>query len=212
MHCFFIQESRFFEMRFLSQSLPLLDRIFVFTAAIGTIAVLLRAVMLFAGGDLDGEDAGHLEDHGDDAGGDGFRFLSVLGLASFFMMFGLVGIALSRQTRAGMGPSILGGLLAGLAALWIIARLFRLARGLQSSGTIPPQAAAGCVGIVYLTIPAGGIGRVTVRIGQRTREMDAIHAAGTTLPTGTPVRVVRVERSLAVVQTLPESELSCLNS
>lgn len=104
--------------------------------------------------------------------------LSVHGLTSFATMFGLVGLALSRQSRAGMGWSILGATLAGLASIWVITRLFRFARGLQSSGNIPPQAAVGCLGTVYLTIPAGGTGRVNVRIGQRLREMDAIHTGG----------------------------------
>jgi len=68
-------------------------------------------------------------------------------------------------------------------------------------------AAAGCSGTVYLTIPAGGTGRVNVRIGQRLREMDAVHATGGELPTGTPIRVLRVDRSLAIVQSLSSKEL-----
>ena len=59
-----------------------------------------------------------------------------------------------------------------------------------------------------MRIPAGGTGRVTVKIGQRLREMDAVNAAGTELPTGTPVRVLRVERAIAIVQALSPMELS----
>ena len=58
-----------------------------------------------------------------------------------------------------------------------------------------------------MTIPAGGTGRVTVRVSQRVREMDAIHIAGTELPTGTPVRVVRVDDALAVVEPVSLEEL-----
>jgi len=139
-------------------SFTILDRIFLLAGVVGTIGVLFRLVLLFAGGDLDGDDAGPPD-------GDGFRALSVHGLSSFFMMFGLVGLALGRQSRAGAGWSLLGGLLAGLAAVWIIARLCRFALRLQSSGTLPMEAATGCSGTVYLTIPAGGTGRVNVRIG-----------------------------------------------
>ena len=193
-------------MNILLTVVPTLDRIFLVAAVVGAAMVALRAITLFAGGDLDGHD---WEDGGGDdpgEGSDGFRFLSVFGLAAFFMMFGLVGIALRHPGNRGMGWPIAGGLLAGLGSLWIIGRLFRLGRHLQSSGTLQPQAAVGCQGTVYLTIPAGGIGRVNVRIGQRVREMDAIHPAGLALPTGTQVRVVRVDQSLAVVEPLSPEE------
>jgi membrane protein implicated in regulation of membrane protease activity len=187
-----------------------LDRIFLLAGIVGTIVVLYRMVALFFGGDLEGEAFEDAQSDGHGGTGEGLHFLSVHGLSSFLMMFGLVGLALSRQSQAGMGLSILGGILAGLASVWVIARLFHLTHGLQSSGTLQPQAAAGCVGTVYLTIPAGGTGRVNVRIGQRTREMDAIHPDGAELPTGTPVWVVRVERSLAIVQPLSATEPPCL--
>lgn len=165
-----------------------LDRIFLGAAALGAVAVLARLAGLFAG--LDGDD------------GDDFQILSLHGLSSFFLMFGLVGIALNRQSGAGAGLSLLGGILAGAAAVWALARVFRLALRLQSNGTLQPQAAAGCLGTVCAKIPAGGTGRVNVLIGQRLREMDAVEEYGGELPTGTPVRVVRVQRSLAIVQTL----------
>jgi len=60
----------------------------------------------------------------------------------------------------------------------------------------------GCLGTVYSRIPAGGTGRVNVLVGHRLREMDARGEAGGDLPTGTPIRVVRVEQSLAIVQPL----------
>jgi hypothetical protein len=179
-----------------------LDRVFLITGGIGAMVVVFRVILLFLGGDH----LGALED-GDPGGeGNGFQFLSIHGLASFCLMFGLVGLALSLQTHAGAGLSILGGMAAGLAAIWVMARIFRLALRLQSSGTIQPQAAAGCSGTVYLTIPAGGVGRVTVRIGHRTREMDATTDTGAPLATGEPIRVVRVERSLAIVQPLSSME------
>ena len=193
-------------MNYYSTPLPILDHVFLIAATAGAITLLFRAITLFAGGDLDGHDWEDTDGHDPGEAGDGFRFLSVFGLAAFFMMFGLVGMALRRSGEAGMGWSILGAVLAGLAALWVIARIFQLARHLQSSGTLQPQAAVGCRGTVYLTIPAGGTGRVNVRIGHRVREMDAMHSAGMALPTGTAVRVVRVDQALAVVEPLSDQE------
>jgi membrane protein implicated in regulation of membrane protease activity len=196
-------------MNILFDSSSMLDQIFIITGLIGTFALVLRAVLLVVGWDLDGDPGEDLEDAGDGDPGESFRFLSVLGLASFFMMFGLVGLALNRQSLVGAGWSILGGLAAGLLAIGLMARLFRFASRLQSSGNLDPQAAVQCLGTVCLTIPAGGTGRVNVRIGKRLREMDAMHVSGQELPTGTSVRVLRVERSLAVVQPLTP-EASCL--
>jgi hypothetical protein len=44
---------------------------------------------------------------------------------------------------------------------------------------------------------------VNVRIDQRLREMDAIHAGRGDLTTGTTVRVLRVERAVAVADAGP---------
>jgi membrane protein implicated in regulation of membrane protease activity len=172
---------------------------FILAAATGGLVVLLRLALQLLGWGLDVD--GDFDDAAGDSG-NGFQVLTVRGLSSFFLMFGLTGLALARS-GASAGGSILGGCAAGLVALWVIARLLKAARQLQSGGTLPSRAAEGCLGTVYTTIPAGGTGRITVRIGQRLRELDAVHADATALPTGTAVRVVRVERSVAVVEPFP---------
>ena len=55
----------------------------------------------------------------------GFHLLSMLGLASFFMMFGLVALALYRQNQAGLALSTAGGILGGMISVWIISRIFK---------------------------------------------------------------------------------------
>jgi hypothetical protein len=193
-------------MPFEYSPMTLLDELFSLAAVMGGLAGLVQGGLLLLGGGLEGDglEAGDSDLTGDPA--HGFRFLSLLGMASFLAMFGLVGLALSRQSRVGAGWSILGALLAGQGSFWIIGLLFRLAGRLQSNGALQPQAAVGCTGTVCLGIPTGGTGRVNIQIGQRLREMDAIHAGGAELATGTRVQVLRVERSLAVVQILPPPE------
>jgi membrane protein implicated in regulation of membrane protease activity len=165
-----------------------LDWIFIISGTIGGMLVLGRMAVLFFGVDLDGDDPSD------------FQILSLHGLSSFLLMFGLVGLALQMQSGAGPALSLLGGLVAGLLAVAVLARIIRLAGRLQSNGTLHSGGAEGCLGRVCLTIPTGGTGRVNVRIGQRLREMDAVHDGLASLPTGTPVRVVRVENNLAVVR------------
>lgn len=177
--------------------------IFILAAAAGALSLGVRMLFLLAG---IGEGGDGLDSD------DGFNALSLQGLSSFLLLFGLTGLALFRQGMAGSGLSVAGGLAAGAAALWMVGRLFRAALRLQSSGTVSNQEAAGCQGTIYQNIPAGGIGRVTVRMGRRLREMDAAHEDGSPLPTGTPVRVVRVDGSLAVVRPHSPLETPCLKT
>jgi membrane protein implicated in regulation of membrane protease activity len=121
-------------------------------------------------------------------------------MAAFLLMFGLVGLALYQQSRAGMAISTIGGVGAGLAAVWVVGKLFALAGRLQASGNLAADAVVGCEGTVYLAIPANGGGRVTVIVQGRQRECDAVSADGVALPTGTPVRVVRINAGVATVE------------
>lgn len=62
-----------------------------------------------------------------DAADAGFRIVSLQGLTSFFMMFGLVGLALSKQSQVAPSIAVAGGIGAGLLSMVIISR--RLVRG-----------------------------------------------------------------------------------
>ncbi len=182
-----------------------LEICFLVCAILGGFFVIVKLILQFAGGDVDTD--GHL---GGDIGGDGdhadsdvgFRLLSLQGLSSFFMMFGLVGLALYRQSQVGVILSIGGAVVAGLLAVWIIGKLFQWAVALQSSGTQQTADAVGCTGTVYLTIPKGGTGRISLNFHNRLREFDATEKHGTSVPTGTPIRVVEVRANVLVVETI----------
>jgi membrane protein implicated in regulation of membrane protease activity len=184
------------------------DRFFLTCAAAGAAGVLLRLktqVLGFAGGDMAAGDHG---DMGSDPGGadshhfDGFKIISVHGLAAFFLMFGLVGLAMNRESRAPMIASILAGVIAGAVSVWIITKLFQMANKLQSVGNLDLGKAAGSRGTVYMQIPKGASGRVMLSVDGRQREMDAVSVSGEAMPTGAPVVVVRLEENMAVVDFL----------
>jgi membrane protein implicated in regulation of membrane protease activity len=122
-----------------------------------------------------------------------FRLLTFQGLTGFFMMFGLVGLALTRQTKVSEPWAIVGAFIWGLLTLWVIAKMFQFMKSLQSSGTIDMRNAVGQEGTVYLTIPAGGTGKAQVAIQDRLRVLDAVTQDGEKLKTGEPIRVVRVK-------------------
>ncbi len=182
-----------------------LEVFFLACAVIGGFFVLMKLIMQFVGGDTDstvdvhgdiGVDAHHVDSDV------GFRLLSMHGISAFFMMFGLVGLALYRQSQVGVFISMIGAVAAGLAAVWVIGKLFQGASRLQSSGTLKTSDAVGSTGTVYLTIPKGGTGRVSINFRNHLREFDASEKDGAELPTGTPIRVVRVNANILVVESI----------
>jgi len=180
-----------------------IELFFLICAGVGSFFVLAKLVLQFLGGDVDSDIDADIDIDGAHSDSDvGFKILSLHSLSAFLMMFGLVGLALYRQSHLGFVVALLGGTLAGVASVWIIGKLFFWAGRLQSSGTLSTSAALGSSGTVYLTIPANGTGRVNVSIRGRLREFDAVSRDGLSLATGTAVKVVQVNANVLVVEAL----------
>ncbi|HWR72270.1 MAG TPA: hypothetical protein VN604_03790 [Nitrospirota bacterium] len=180
-----------------------LEMFFLFCAAVGGFFVLIRLIMQFMGANTDTDptvDAPVDTDVHHTDSDVGFKFLSLQGLTAFFMMFGLTGFALFRQSNMGHLISILGAMAAGFASVWVIGKLFAMVGKLQSSGTIPLKSAIGCEGTVYLNIPANGAGKVLITVSNRLREFDAMGKDGAELKTGTAVRIVSVSGDRLVAE------------
>jgi len=176
---------------------------FLICGGIGSVFVLVKLILQFIGGDVDADFDADIEVDAAHPDSDvGFKILSLHSLSAFLMMFGLVGLALYRQSHLGFAVSLLGGTLSGVASVWIIGKLFLWAARLQSSGTLSTSAALGSSGTVYLTIPANGTGRVNVSIQGRLREFDAVSRDGLSLATGTAIKVVQVNANVLVVEAL----------
>jgi membrane protein implicated in regulation of membrane protease activity len=169
------------------------EQMFVLAGVVGGIILVFRLILTIAGLDHHGGmDAAH-------ADGDGaFQALTIQGISSFFTMFGVVGFTLYSNASVGLLLALVGALAAGSFSLWIMHRLFRAMLRLQSSGTVSLFAAVGSVGSVYLTVGKDG-GRVQINFANRLREFEAVSADGSTLPTGTAIRVQSVEANTLVV-------------
>ncbi len=190
--------------------------IFLTCAAVGGVMLLCRLVLLVLGiGGHDGADTGPdlAADHGGDAHADGhhhdsadagFKLFTIHGLTAFLLMFGLVGLALSRQTSWGLLVALAGASVAGMITMWLIARVFGALGRLQSSGTLRMDNAVGCEGTVYLTIPAGGTGQVQVKVQDHLREFDATAQDGREIRTGERVRVVWTQGDSLVVERVQD--------
>jgi len=171
---------------------PSLEMFFLASAIIGGILFFVRLIMFFLGAG-DGADLADELDTSFDAGDSegGFKFISFQGVAGFFLMFGLVGLAILSGGASSLAA--LGGAAgSGLVTLFIVALLFNSIRKLQSDGTLRLENAIGKEGTVYLTIPAEGSGQVRVAVQGGLKIFDAISTNQERIPTGENVRVVKV--------------------
>jgi len=174
---------------------------------IGGTLFLLRVIMMLIGGGFGDGDVDIPHDveipHDMDIGGDtdlagdhaaadtSFKLLSVQGLTSFFMMFGLVGLALLKGNLPIL-VTVVGGTLAGLATVAVTGLIFTQMKRLQTEGTINIQNTVGAEGTVYLTIPKDGTGQVQVIVQGSLKIFDAMSKDKKMIATGEKVQVVGV--------------------
>jgi len=175
-----------------------LEFFFLVCALIGGSILLLRLLLLVIGfgGDGDGLDVHHADSDV------GFKLLSIQGITAFLTMFGLVGFSVLRGTALGSTFAVIAAIVAGIGSALIIGRVFVSMLRLQSSGSVALDQTVGCTGTVYAKVGKDG-GSVQITVAQRLREFEAVSADGTDLPTGTPIRVVRVMGHGVVVERQP---------
>ena len=175
-----------------------IETIYWASTIIGGTLFILRLIMMFIGGDISDDgmdaalDAGGFEGSGDHADANmSFQLLSVQGLTSFFMMFGLVGLALLKANQPVL-LTVIGGMLAGFATVAISGVIFTQMKRLQTEGTINIQNTIGSEGSVYLTIPKNGTGQVQVIAQGSLKIFDAVSNQKTSIATGEKIRVTGV--------------------
>ncbi|NLN61814.1 MAG: hypothetical protein GX146_02935 [Myxococcales bacterium] len=182
-----------------------LGKAFAVLGGLGGAVFVTQFVLMLIGGDgaesVEGESASGALLSGHASSDVDFQFLSVQGISVFFMIFGIVGLLLLQEDFAAYW-ALLGGIVAGGGAMYLVARLFAFFRSLQSSGTLNLNNAVGQEGRVYLTIPQGGVGQVEIAIQGQQRICDAITEGGASIPTDSRVRVVSVVNSRFIVEAI----------
>jgi len=176
-----------------------MEKFFLIVAAVGGVLFLIKLVLMFMGTDHGGDDVGavHSVDTGDSDVS--FKLLSLQAITAFLLMFGLIGYAMMHQSKLSAAWATAGGTGAGVAAMVLVAWIFRFATKLQSSGTLNLDNAAGQEGTVYLRIPPGGTGKVQCLCQGRLVTLDATSEASEELKSGQRVKVLRVVNSTTVV-------------
>lgn len=175
------------------ENTPSLAMFFGTTAVIGGVLFLVRLILfLFGAGDQELPDVNIGADSVEPGFHDsGFQFISLQGVAGFFMMFGLVGLAmLSSNVSAWI--SLAGAIVAGMVTLLLVGLIFQTMRRMQSDGTLRIANAIGEEGTVYLTIPEQGTGQVQVTVQGGLKIFNAVSTNHQRLPTGTSIRVVAI--------------------
>ena len=175
-----------------------LEKVYLLCALFGGVVFILRLILQFIGGDagdtdldIDGVD-GDMDFDGGDTDYS-FKVLSLQAITAFFMMFGLVGLAILKQGTLGAGFSLFGGLAAGSGTVWVLKKIFEAALNLQSSGTMNlKKNAIGVEGSVYLTIAEGEIGKVRVAVQNHLKVFNARAEDGNEIKTGEEIKVVNV--------------------
>tara|TARA_B100000700_G_C14988664_1_gene830156 strand:- start:792 stop:1397 length:606 start_codon:yes stop_codon:yes gene_type:complete len=182
-----------------------LDLIFGITALVGTVLFLIWFVLMMLGGVMG--DVGEAI-FGADIGMDAdlsFKALTFQGIAAFMMMFGLVGLWVSRGTDSqAMGIIVGGG--AGGASMFAVSKIMTLFKEMETSGTADINNAIGETGEVYMRIPANGKGQVQVPLQGTLRTLDAMSATNEKIDTGTLIVVTKVLAGVLVVKPLSASD------
>lgn len=189
------------------ESLQTIQQVFYILAIPATVILVIQTVLLFFGlghdsetdidHDVDG-DTGDID--GDTDGAEhlvGLRLLSVRSIVAFFSICGWTGVAMLDM---GVSPLIttLVAIIAGFAAMVLVAFLLKASLKLQQSGNLDMQNAVGLTGEVYVPIAENGKGKVTLVVQERFMEMDAI-CPTQALKTGTRVKIIGVTESNTLI-------------
>lgn len=155
--------------------------------------------------DLDGMDNIDLEELGLEDTDFSFRFLSIQGVSSFIMMFGIVGLAIAKASPYAF-LSLSGATGAGVFTVWVVSLIFKFMTRLQSDGTMRVENAVEQVGTVYLTIKAGQTGKVSIIVQGALRTLEAVSVDESEIKTGTKIKVVATRGALLVVEPIELEE------
>ncbi len=181
-----------------------IDVFFAAMAVIGTILFTIYFILVLMGGVAEGlADAIPFLDVSFEMDAEGvFHMLTIQGLLSFMMMFGIFGLAVSQGDYPA-GLAIGAGSVAGLSSMWVVGKVFQAIAGLETDGTVVHNQAIGAKGTVYRTIRPGESGQIQVEFQDALRTCEAVaEDESLSIPTGKFVVVVGNIAEILVVKPL----------
>ena len=179
--------------------------LYLFSAIVGGALLVFS---LSGHGDAHGHDFGHGGGHGDDHDHNPFKFLSLRTLTYFLFVFGGVGAVLTWSWKDSPRLVLLLSAIAGTFVGTLAAVAFQYLRKTSSGDRDSEDSFVGLTGRITLPISAGGVGKVTVRRGDRSYELLAQPMNDATAPaTWTSVVVVEMKRGTAIVAPVDPATL-----
>ena len=169
------------------------DLLFAGSAIVGTILFVIYFLLVLVGGVADGAMDVMGFDVDLDVGAEGiFHMLTIQGLLSFMMMFGIFGLGVSMSDPDMSSIyAILAGTIAGVCSMWIIGKVFQMMKSLETDGTVKYHEAIGAKGKVYQTIFPGDSGQVQVEFTGALRTVSAVsHNEDEKINTGKFIQVI----------------------
>lgn len=130
------------------------------------------------------------------------KFISMQNLSMFFMMFGLIGLAMMRSSGFSAFPSVLAGIAGGIFSAWILIKMTDALMKLVCCGNARTVTAIGKVGRVYLHIPSNGSGQVEVEVDGRLKILDAVSIDNAEIKTDIEVLVIDIKKDKDGLETL----------
>lgn len=189
-------------MEGLWDSLSSLNKAFVLGAVVFSFLFLWQIIIAFLGLDLDSDtqlDHGdlpaadhdiHQADH-DVASGAAFTVISLRSILAFGTLFTWAGsLYLARGTSVPL--ALFYSFLWGFGAMIAVSYLFYQLLKMQEVADSSVASALGEEATVYITIPAGGLGKVRVLVRGVMSFVNARARDGEDIPAGTKVRVISV--------------------
>lgn len=167
-------------------------------ALVGTALFVLRLGMglVFGGGDDFDVDADLAE------GDAGFGLFSVLSITGFLMGAGWMGLVAQIEWKLGNASTAILSMIFGFTMMLLASSLMFWMRRMAHEPKADRRTAIGRTGTVYMTIPAGGTGKVRVNISGQSMTVDA-RTNGDALVSFTDVKVVDVrDDGVLVVEPL----------
>jgi membrane protein implicated in regulation of membrane protease activity len=170
-------------------SLDGITRTYWIIAIPSTLIFLLQMLLLFFG--FDADDMGDGEFDIDADVDSGLNLFSVRNLVIFLTVFSWSGISFSESGMA-TGVIMAISFIIALAVMLLVAWMFKKISTLGESGNFKISKAVGCVGTVYIPIPAKGKGKVQAKVDGRLVELDAVSDLEEDLATGAMVEITEV--------------------
>jgi hypothetical protein len=185
------------------------------TGAVLILQIIMTLVGLGHDASFDASD-GSMDADGDsfnDGAGTGIFGMKLLSLRAIVAFLGIWSwvtfILCDKNIGLPLWAGIVLGVVAGFAAMCLMAWALMAIEKLQSNGNVSIENSVGKTGEVYLIIPASRAaqGKIQITLQERLREYNAVTDAGRTIKTGEKIKVVSVvDDDTVVVEPFGETD------